>query len=135
MVTSLESLAEQIGISTAIMGVTLSAAGTSLPAFIASRIAAEKGFGNQAVANVFGSNTFNIAIGLGLPWVIYIAVNGLEPYQDLPNERIVESILILAGTLMLFVALMVSSDCVLQKWHADLFVLMYVGYILYAVLS
>ena len=135
MVTSLESLAEQIGISTAIMGVTLSAAGTSLPAFIASRIAAEKGFGNQAVANVFGSNTFNISVGLGLPWVIYIAVNGLEPYQDLPNECIMESILILAGTLILFVALMVLSDCVLQKWHADLFVLLYVVYIFYAVLS
>jgi Ca2+/Na+ antiporter len=135
MVTSLEHLAEQIGISDAIMGVTLSAAGTSLPAYIASRIAAEKGFGNQAVANVFGSNTFNIAIGLGLPWVIYIAVNGFEPYQDLANEGIEESMLILAGTLLLFVALMFSSDFVLQKWHADLFIVLYAAYILYAVLS
>ena len=43
MVASLEDLAEQIGISNAIMGVTLSAAGTSLPAYIASRIAGEFG--------------------------------------------------------------------------------------------
>lgn len=41
MVASLEDLAEQIGISNAIMGVTLSAAGTSLPAYIASRIAGQ----------------------------------------------------------------------------------------------
>jgi Ca2+/Na+ antiporter len=135
MVTSLESLADQIGISNEVMGVTLSAAGTSMPAYIASRIAAERGFGNQAVANVFGSNTFNIAIGLGLPWAIYIAANGFEPYQDLANEGILESMLILAVTLVMFVVLMVSSGFVLQKWHADMFVLLYVVYILYAILS
>ena len=117
------------------MGVTLSAAGTSLPAYIASRIAAERGFGNQAVANVFGSNTFNIAIGLGLPWAIYIAVNGLEPYQDLANEGILQSMVILAGTLILFLILMITSGFVLQKWHADLFVLLYSIYIMYAVMS
>lgn len=133
MVTSLESLTEQLGISNEVMGVTLSAAGTSLPAYIASRIAAEKGFGNQAVANVFGSNTFNIAIGLGLPWSIYIAVNGFQPYQDLSNEGIVESMVILASTLILFVVLMVFSDFVLQKWHADIFVMLYLVYILYAI--
>lgn len=135
MVTSLESLAQRIGISNEVMGVTLSAAGTSLPAYIASRIAAERGFGNQAVANVFGSNTFNIAIGLGLPWAIYIAVNGLEPYQDLANEGILQSMVILAGTLILFLILMITSGFVLQKWHADLFVLLYSIYIMYAVMS
>jgi Ca2+/Na+ antiporter len=87
------------------------------------------------VANVFGSNTFNIAIGLGMPWTIYIAVNGFEPYQDLANEGILESMLILAGTLILFIILMVSCDFVLRKWHADLFCAMYVVYILYAIIS
>ncbi|KAL7552630.1 hypothetical protein ACHAWF_015863 [Thalassiosira exigua] len=71
MVVSLETLAALTGIPDSVMGVTISAAGTSLPAYIASRIAAEKGFGNQAIANVFGSNSFNICIGLGLPWVMY----------------------------------------------------------------
>ena len=133
MVSSLENLAEQIGISIAIMGVTLSAAGTSLPAYIASRIAAERGFGNQAVANVFGSNTFNIAIGLGLPWALYISTTGFEPYHDLANEGIAESMIILAGTLILFVVLMMTTNFTLLKWHADLFIVLYVIYILYAI--
>eukprot|EP00804_Cyclotella_cryptica_P014974 CCRYP_000587-RA/>CCRYP_000587-RA protein AED:0.06 eAED:0.06 QI:295/0.5/0.66/1/1/1/3/2692/665 len=133
MVSSLESLAELIGISNAIMGVTLSAAGTSLPAYIASRIAAEKGFGNLAIANVLGSNTFNIAIGLGLPWAMYIAATGFEPYHDLMNEGIEESMIILAGTLILFVALLISTSFTLLKWHADLFIVLYVLYILYSV--
>lgn len=133
MVASLENLAEVMGISNAVMGVTLSAAGTSLPAYIASRIAAEKGFGNQAIANVLGSNTFNIAIGLGLPWAMYIAAMGFEPYHDLENDGIEESMLILAGTLILFVALLISTDFTLLKWHADLFIMLYVLYIVYSV--
>jgi Ca2+/Na+ antiporter len=56
MVTSLESLADQIGISDEVMGVTLSAAGTSLPAYIASRVAAERGFGNQAGKTFYPSH-------------------------------------------------------------------------------
>ncbi len=106
---------------------TLSAAGTSLPAYIASRIAAERGFGNQAVANVFGSNTFNIFVGLGLPWVIYCLAND-GSYTELENEHILESILTMAGALLLFVALMLQTGYVVLKWHADLFVLLYFLY-------
>ena len=106
---------------------TLSAAGTSLPAYIASRIAAERGFGNQAVANVFGSNTFNICVGLGLSWVIYCIVNE-GSYSELENDHILESILIMAGALLLFVVLMLQTGCVVLKWHADLFVLLYISF-------
>lgn len=133
MVYSLEQLAALLGIPDAIMGVTLSAAGTSLPAYIASRIAAEKGFGNQAVANVFGSNTFNICVGLGLPWVIYSTIMGFDPYHDLENDGILKSILVLAGILLIFIVLMISTNFVLVKWHANLFIGLYIVYIVYAV--
>ena len=54
---------------------------------IASKIAAEKGFGNMAVSNAFGSNTFNIMVGLGLPWLMYTSFGtGFEPYSGLRNE-------------------------------------------------
>mmetsp|Transcript_17651 Transcript_17651/g.28891 ORF Transcript_17651/g.28891 Transcript_17651/m.28891 type:complete len:707 (-) Transcript_17651:103-2223(-) len=132
MVVSLESLADFIGIPDSVMGVTLSAAGTSLPAYIASRIAAERGFGNQAVANVFGSNTFNIFVGLGLPWVIYCLANDGK-YSELENDHILESILTMAGALVLFVALMMQTGYVVLKWHADLFVLLYVCYVTYSI--
>jgi len=133
MVYSLEHLAALMGIPDGVMGVTISAAGTSLPAYIASRIAAEKGFGNQAVANVFGSNTFNICVGLGLPWVLYIGINGFDPYHDLENDGIIESILVLAGALLIFVVLMLSTNFVLVKWHANLFIGLYIIYIVYAI--
>ncbi len=96
-------------------------------------MSAEKGFGNQAVANVFGSNTFNICVGLGLPWMIYTISIGFKPYHELENDHILESILIMAGVLLVFVLLMVSTNFVLLKWHADLFIVLYILYITFAI--
>ena len=45
MVASLETLADLLDIPPAVVGVTVSAVGTSLPNYVASRVAAEKGFG------------------------------------------------------------------------------------------
>lgn len=45
MVASLESLAALMDIPDAVVGVTVSAAGTSLPNYVASKVAAQKGFG------------------------------------------------------------------------------------------
>ena len=130
MVASLESLAKLMNVPNAVVGVTVSAAGTSLPNYIASKIAAEKGLGNQAVSNAFGSNTFNILVGLGLPWTLYTSfVTGFEPYSDLRNDDIIESIVILAIILLVFVVLMIMSDYVLYRWHGHLFAVMYAGYL------
>lgn len=133
MVASLEALAELMDIPDAVIGFTVSAAGTSLPNYVASKVAAENGFGNQAVSNAFGSNTFNIMVGLGLPWFIYTSVNGFEPYHGLRNDNIIESIVILAVVLAIFVVMMLFSDFVLYKWQGISFVLLYVAYIVYAV--
>jgi Ca2+/Na+ antiporter len=50
----------------------------SLPDYMTNKVAAENGFGNQTVSNAFGSNTFNIMIGLDLPWTLYIALLDLS---------------------------------------------------------
>lgn len=76
---------------------------------------------------MFGSNTFNIFVGLGLPWVIYCLAND-GSFSELENDHILESILTMAGALLLFVALMLQTGYVVLKWHADLFVLLYICY-------
>lgn len=133
MVASLESLAELMDIPDAVIGFTVSAAGTSLPNYVASKVAAENGFGNQAVSNAFGSNTFNLMIGLGLPWSLFIAANGFEPYHGLRNEGIVQSLLIMAGVLAVFVVLMIQTNFVIVKWHGLLFLGMYIIYVTFAI--
>mmetsp|Transcript_24068 Transcript_24068/g.58925 ORF Transcript_24068/g.58925 Transcript_24068/m.58925 type:complete len:251 (-) Transcript_24068:101-853(-) len=134
MVASLENLAELLDIPDAVVGVTVSAAGTSLPNYIASKVAAQNGFGNQAVSNAFGSNTFNIMVGLGLPWVLYTSFGtGFEPYSGLRNEGILESIVILAVVLLIFVLLMLQTGFIIRQWHGTLFIGMYISYLSLAI--
>ena len=164
MVASLEALADLMNIPAAVIGVTVSAAGTSLPNYVASKVAAEKGFGvsceqnmpvassicvcfcllltssytylaqNMAVSNAFGSNTFNIMIGLGLPWLLYTSFGtGFQPYDGLRNEGILESVLILAFVLLVFVVIIIASNFTLYQWHGILFVALYIAYLVFAI--
>lgn len=133
MVASLEILAALMDIPDAVVGVTVSAAGTSLPNYVASKVAAQNGFGNMAVSNAFGSNTFNIMVGLGLPWVLYIACNGFEPYHALHDDGITTSVIILGSVLAIFVVLVVPTGFVLYKWHGTLFIALYIAYLAFAI--
>lgn len=134
MVASLEALADLMNIPDAVIGVTVSAAGTSLPNYVASQCAARQGLGNMAVSNAFGSNTFNILVGLGLPWTLYtaFATNG-EPYHGLRDDGISMSVVILGTVLLIFVVLVMVSNFVLYRWHAALFFALYAAYLAYAI--
>lgn len=60
-----------VGLKDAVTAITLVALGTSLPDTFASKIAAESDdTADNAVGNVTGSNSVNVFLGLGLPWVI-----------------------------------------------------------------
>jgi len=52
------------------LGLTFVAAGTSLPDALASFLVAARGCADMAVSNAFGSNIFDILLGLGLPWCL-----------------------------------------------------------------
>lgn len=58
-------IAKSMGISEAVVGLTIVAAGTSLPELAASIVAAMKGRTDMALGNVIGSNIFNIFLVLG----------------------------------------------------------------------
>lgn len=59
-------LARRIHLTPAVIGLTVVAAGTSVPELAVSAIAASQGKADIAVANVVGSNIFNISVALGL---------------------------------------------------------------------
>lgn len=63
-------LARGLGVSEAVIGLTIVAIGTSLPELATSVAAARKGHAEIALGNVVGSNAFNIGAGLGLPALI-----------------------------------------------------------------
>lgn len=70
LIDSSARLARAFGISSAAIGLTVLAYGTSLPEFAVSSIAAVKQHSGISVANVIGSNIFNVAVVLGMASII-----------------------------------------------------------------
>jgi len=65
-----------IGIPVNVAGVTVLAAGTSVPDMLSSYIVAQQGEGDMAVSSSIGSNIFDVTVGLPLPWLCYNIYHG-----------------------------------------------------------
>jgi cation:H+ antiporter len=83
------ALAKTAGISDAVIGLTIVAAGTSAPELITSLLAARRGQHQIAVANIVGSNTFNI---LGI-----LGVTGLFSALPVVPEILQRDLWVMAG--------------------------------------
>jgi len=69
-------LSNILGVSPIIIAFTITAAATSVPDTVISVVNAKKGDITDATSNVFGSNIFDIFVGLGLPLLIYTIIKG-----------------------------------------------------------
>jgi len=117
-----------IGVPEVIMGMVVLAAGTSVPDMIASISVARDGHGDMAAANAVGSNTFDILLGLGLPWLI-ACMMGTEIH--VPAAQIIESLVILSVCLVLYLALLHLNGWKLKKWIGFAMLAAYAGSIVF----
>ncbi|XP_056370464.1 sodium/potassium/calcium exchanger 2 isoform X1 [Oenanthe melanoleuca] len=113
MVWWAHQVGETIGITEEIMGLTILAAGTSIPDLITSVIVARKGLGDMAVSSSVGSNIFDITVGLPLPWLLYAVVNSFAPVTVSSNGLFCAIVLLFI--MLLFVILSIAS-C---KWRMN----------------
>jgi len=67
-------LGDYFNIPIVIMGLTVLAAGTSIPDLLSSVIVAKRGYGDMAVSSSIGSNIFDVLVGLPFPWLLYSAI-------------------------------------------------------------
>ena len=88
-----------MGISLAVVSALVFSIGTSFPDLLLSYFSAKRGGGSMALANVFGSNTFDITVCLGIPALILV-FRGSTIESDLPSLRLS---LVLLFTAMLLV--------------------------------
>jgi len=132
MVTWASKLGCIWNIHPAIMGVTILAAGTSVPDAIGSLLVARDGHGDMAVSNAIGSNVFDILLGLGLPWVMSALIYGEGISVD--AENIVPLSLILVGTLVGVYAVTLCSGFRLTKPVGLIFFSMYFVFVAYNLL-
>jgi K+-dependent Na+/Ca+ exchanger-like protein len=66
-----ETIGVTIGIPSVVMGLTILAAGTSIPDLLSSIVVAKAGKGDMAVSSSIGSNIFDVTVGLPVPWMLF----------------------------------------------------------------
>ena len=114
-------LATLLRLTPAVIGLTVVAAGTSVPELAVSAIAAHQGKSDIAVANVVGSNIFNIAVIVGMCALIRpIAITGNTTRLEYPVLALV--------TLLCYV---IARDGTISRLDASLVLAVYVGFTAY----
>lgn len=113
------SLAKRFGISEAVIGLTIVAAGTSMPELATSVVAALKKQSDIAVGNVVGSNIYNILAILGVSSII-------TPIQA-PDIALTDG-LVMVGISVLLIPLM-RTGYAIKRWEGGILLLIYVGYL------
>jgi cation:H+ antiporter len=116
-------LAKGFGLSEKLIGLTILAAGTSLPELATSCVAAYKKNTDIAIGNVVGSNIFNIFFILGVTGII----NPI-PYNPAMNFDLY---VLMGSTVLLMIFMFTLNTRKLDRWEAAL---MLVGYIVYTVM-
>lgn len=119
------SIAEHFGLSERLIGLTILAAGTSLPELATSLVAAYRRNADIAIGNVVGSNIFNILLILGFTG----AVNPI-PYNPVMNFDLK---VLMGGTILLIVFMFTLNTRKLDRWEAVLLAASYVVYTVYLV--
>lgn len=126
-VAGASGIASGLGVSEAIIGLTIVAAGTSLPELATSVAAAIKGKTGIALGNVIGSNIYNIFLVLGCSATIRPL-----PFGDINN---VDLLVLTGGCLLFWIFGWMFGERTITRTEGGVLTLSYVGYILYLILS
>ena len=122
------ALATRLGVSQLIIGLTIVAAGTSLPEVVTSIVAAIHGERDIAVGNVVGSNLFNIMGVLGVASLV--APGGI----DIPESVVSFDLLVMLAVAVACLPIFFSGGIISRKEGA-LLLAYYVAYTLYLVFA
>ena len=116
-------LATSLGVSEAVVGLTIVAGGTSLPELATSIVSARKGSSGIAIGNVLGSNVFNI---LGI-----LGVTGLICPMQL--QGITDTDLSMLVISMIMIWFFSFTKYIIERWEGFILSATFIGYIAYLI--
>lgn len=122
------TFAQYLGVSSLVIGLTIVAAGTSLPEVATSILASIKGERDLAVGNIVGSNLFNIMCIIGLTAIVLpdgITVQSGVIGFDLP--------IMIAATIICLPIFFTGN--VISRWEGALFFGYYIAFTIYLILT
>ena len=116
-------IAERLGMSEAMIGLTIVSAGTSMPELATSAVAAFKKRTDIAIGNIVGSNIFNILLILGVAGII-------QPIST-PDINYIDALVVVALGVLLWLFMKMSAS--IRRWQGVVFIVLYVLYIIFKV--
>lgn len=117
-VDNASKLAAALGVSEAVIGLTIVAGGTSLPELATSVVAAHKGQSAMAIGNVLGSNIFNILMILGIAGII-------KPMNIVGITTIDLSVMLIS---IIILWLFSFTKLKVQRWEGAVLLIIFAGY-------
>ena len=129
LVNASVTFAKALGVSDLVIGLTIVAAGTSMPEVATSVMAAIKGERDIAVGNVVGSSTFNILGCLGLSGLVSGDLGLAVPTAILNFDIWV----LIAVSLACLPVFMTGRE--IARWEGGVFLLYYLAYVTYLILA
>ena len=127
IVKSAVDIATRMGVSEAIIGLTIVALGTSLPELATSVIAAAKHNSDIALGNVFGSNIFNVFFVLATS----ATIRPLPAYDGIELDACMAAL----GSIIVWLAVKTNHERKVQRWAGALLLLVYGGYLTYRLIN
>ncbi len=107
-----------LGLKPGVTAITFVAIGTSLPDTFASKKAAQDDrYADSAVGNVTGSNSVNVFLGLGLPWVaasIYYKQQDPPTNYKVPSKGLDLSVALFLCCSIVAILLLVVRRCIVK---------------------
>lgn len=119
-------LARTLEISESIIGLTIVAAGTSLPELATSAVASFKRNSDIAIGNVVGSNIFNLFFILGTSSLV-------QPLSPSPHSNVDIGVTISSGILLMFFTYIGKKNRKISRFEGFLFLILYIGYVIYLI--
>lgn len=118
-------IATDLGVSEKIIGLTIVAAGTSLPELVTSVVAAFKKNSDIAIGNIIGSNIFNVFFILSVSSFIRPIKFDVAFNTDI--------YLLGGGTILLFMAMFIGGRKKLDRWQAGILLAVFIAYTAYLI--
>lgn len=120
------AFASSLGVSEALIGLTVVAVGTSLPELATSAVAAYKKNVDIAIGNIIGSNIFNVF------WILGISAS-IKPLP-FDSKLNFDMLMAIAATVLLFWALFIGKRHTVDRWQGGVFVFSYVAYTVFLIM-
>lgn len=120
-------VANLLGVSEKIIGLTIVAAGTSLPELVTSIVAARKKNSDMVIGNVIGSNIFNILLILAIASII-------KPIEYNPKFNM-DLYILIGGTLFLISSMLTGQKKKLDRWEAGILFGFFIIYTVFLVVK